>query len=151
MPIPVDKFKGTHSRCLPTERKWIVYRIDFDTVVSGLEHGSSQMVTKKWFTTTLARQSFNTNYTPSATARKATKCVFRVLNTGISTASKRTWTTLWRDSDRYTVTVNGKLWMPMKLKKVEHPYYADEPHRAGLQVQAFACSRVIRNDGIFSM
>ena len=47
---------------------------------------------------------------------------------------KKNMETLWRDSDSYTVTVNGKLWMPLKLKKVEHPYYADEPHR-----QAYKC------------
>lgn len=47
---------------------------------------------------------------------------------------KKNMDKLWRDSDSYTVTVNGKLWMPLTLREVKHPYYADEPHR-----QAYKC------------
>ena len=42
---------------------------------------------------------------------------------------KKNMDKLWRDSDNYTVTVSGKLWIPLTLREVEHPYYADEPHR----------------------
>lgn len=42
---------------------------------------------------------------------------------------KKNMDKLWRDSDSYTVTVNGKLWMPLTLREVKHPYYSDEPHR----------------------
>lgn len=42
---------------------------------------------------------------------------------------KRNMDKLWRDSDNYTVTVSGKLWMPLTLREVKHPYYSDEPHR----------------------
>ena len=83
-------FRDTFREAFHRSANEIVYRIDFDTVVSGLEHMFFTDGNEKRFTTTLARQSFNTKGTKMVLARQPPNVFSVCLNTGISIASKRT-------------------------------------------------------------
>lgn len=127
-------FRDTFREAFHRSANEIVYRIDFDTVVSGLEHMFFTDGNEKKVYHHTGKAEFQYKGYEDGTRSTAPKCVFRVPQYWYQHCIQKNMQTLWRDSDRYTVTVNGKLWMPMKLKKVEHPYYADEPHK-----QAYKC------------
>ena len=123
-------FKDTFRETFKRSANYISWRTDFEAVASSevgfaytdhkgerhlLEAGKAEFV---------------------ATSNSLPPCnpVFHFPQYWYQHCIRKNMETLWRDSNSYTVTVSGKLWMPLKLKKVEHPYYADEPHR-----QAYKC------------
>lgn len=131
-------FKDTFRETFKRSANYISWRTDFEAVASSevgfaytcdqgerhlLEAGKAEFV---------------------ATSNSMPPCnpVFHLPQYWYQHCIRKNMETLWRDSDSYTVTVSGKLWMPLKLKKVEHPYYADEPHR-----QAYKC-KLLRVQGI---
>ena len=126
----LSMFKDTFRETFKRSANYISWRTDFEAVASSevgfaytcdqgerhlLEAGKAEFV---------------------ATSNSMPPCnpVFHFPQYWYQHCIRKNMETLWRDSNSYTVTVSGKLWMPLKLKKVEHPYYADEPHR-----QAYKC------------
>ena len=120
----LSMFKSTFYDAFKRSANWTVNHCSFE----GVPSVDTAVVWSKSNEDIRRVLQIGKNYMPSATVVEK-RPEFRFPKYWFQHCIKKNMDRLWRDSDNYTVTVNGKLWMPLSLKEVKHPYYSDEPHR----------------------
>tara|TARA_B100002019_G_scaffold175633_1_gene151785 strand:- start:551 stop:1558 length:1008 start_codon:yes stop_codon:yes gene_type:complete len=83
-------------------------------------------------------------------AKHSLEAVYHIPRYWYQHCIKKNMHKLWRDSDNYTVIVSGKIWMPLTLKEVEHPYYSDEPHRVAYKCKLLRVQDVKSDSSLVS-
>ena len=124
-------FKSTFYDAFKRSANWTTHHADF----TGVPSGDTAVVWSRSHEDIRRVLQVGKNCMPSPSPScKPPTVEFHFPKYWFQHCIKKNMDKLWRDSDNYTVTVNGKLWMPLTLREVKHPYYADEPHR-----QAYKC------------